>query len=602
MPAQLKHRLRLFECKDVDDNPRVRMRADQRVGRQNVATTIVERVAEGATVPGVPFTERASCKSVTAKLGTRNWKEHYVERCEQDRVERQAERARLDHLRCTYRPEVRDFAHLYDHGDIPHLQVPEPWLKIWKRNIYCEQCLARTTPGVGRVECLTCPVVQHVKCTHFNAFERAEASRSEASDANRSTDGLHRHHWRCAECLEYMADAVVKHRHAVRQKKMHRNAARYIVQLQCWSRMVGARIRHRKAKWAAELVQAQLRGKQVRRGFHAMFGPTLYRPYRITVSDATGLAIPSRWAGKLVEVYAVCTVVRSEEDMYRDVIANQVARVDVQPRLLDFKHSRVKFDETVLCNGSTSQAVLAVTVLAVPKNPSEPFDPLATPTFEFLGQAELSLEDAVLYSKRTLATLKLGPCIHEVHDQHSQKAQRMLHLDRPVTGQVSVAVKPCSHWFTNCGYIHEIPAGETLRETKKRWWAVLVNAHLYISNRPTDAKPRFTLPLKDAHLKLHKSSQGYSLEIRGADFFHVFCCDSDHDVSKWYNKCNTARTHEAQRKQWKHLSLLQTMGVFGGSKEHEVDRRGSASTKAQAPAPVRKRRTALVSSNIGLIG
>ena len=88
------------------------MAADERVGRHLVATSIEERIAEGAAVPSVPFEDRASCKAVTAKTRTRNWKEQYEDRCDQDSQDREVERQRVDHLRRTYRPKIEDFNHL----------------------------------------------------------------------------------------------------------------------------------------------------------------------------------------------------------------------------------------------------------------------------------------------------------------------------------------------------------------------------------------------------------------------------------------------------------------------------------------------------------
>jgi hypothetical protein len=611
---ELKHKLKLFDARSADKKERPRMAADERVGRHLVATSIEERIAEGAAVPSVPFEDRASCKAVTAKTRTRNWKEQYEDRCDQDSQDREVERQRVDHLRRTYRPKIEDFSHLYDHGDIPVLQVPEPWLKIWKRNMYCEQCMTRTTPGVTRVECLTCPVVQHVMCTDFcgSSASRTTSRRKSGSTTIRKhqhgADGgdankVQRHHWRCSNCLDDMVDAIKCQRRAVRKKRLHRNAARLIVQLQCWSRMIGARLRHRRCIWAANFVQGHRRGKQVRREFRQKFAPSLHRPYRITVKDSTGLAIPREWAGKLVEVHVICTVLRSPEDMLCDVAANQVARIDVPHRLLDFKNCRVKFDETVVCNGSTSQAILVVTVVAAPKNPSDAFDPLATHNFEFLGQAELPLEDVVLYYKHRTATLQLGPYVHEVCDQDSMKTIRIAHHDRTAAGQITVDVSPCSLLNSGAGYINEIPSGDAVRESKKRWWAVLANHHLMLMSRPTEGKVKFNLPLKNSHIRLLKSDAGFSFEVRGSDFFHAFCCAKNDDVSKWYHKCMAARVPEHRHK-WSKLSILQSLGVLGRTKgatnAEQGARRGSV--KAAQPLRQRTRRAALSSSDIGLLG
>ena len=587
----LRHRLRLFdgrapvEVAEIDHNNN---------GRVSISETIVERISEGATIPSVPFKERDSCKSVTSKTRTRNWKDRFEFRCKQDSLAREEERLRLDELRRSYRPRIENFKHLYDHTDLSHLQVPEPWLEVWKRNLYCEICWKITTPGVGRYECLTCPVVQHLACTR-------------SKHDNRNIESTMRHNWRCAECTEYMDDAIRFHWHEVRQKRLHRKAARYIILLQCWVRMMAARRRHRKIRLAAQLIQSHFRGKKTRRLFRQQYGPTLFRPFRITVNEVTGMTIPPSWAGNIVEVYVICTIIRSEECIYHDVLANQVARVDMSHRLLDFGNCRVIWDDTQLCLGSTSRTILVMTVLALPKKPQDLFDPLATQNFEFLGQAEFPLEDTILYSKRNrVATLQLGPYVHDICDQQTMRSIKFHRYDHIISGEIRININPCSHAFSNAGYLSELPAKDAvISDSKKRWWIVLANSHLMLLNKPTDAKPKFTFPLKDLlNIRLNKSVNCFSLELKGPNFYYIFSHLNSSEVSRWYHKCLYARNHNEHRSQWKHLNTLIKLGISGAkTSTTKSDEIVAGSIGLSEPQPQRRlRRAALSSTDIGLLG
>ena len=147
---------------------------------------------------------------MTSKTRTRNWKDRFNSAASKIPL---LNRLRRENFVEVIVHELRT-KHLYDHTDLSHLQVPEPWLEVWKRNLYCEICWKITTPGVGRYECLTCPVVQHLACTR-------------SKHDNRNIESTMRHNWRCAECTEYMDDAIRFHWYEVRQKRLHRKAAIY---------------------------------------------------------------------------------------------------------------------------------------------------------------------------------------------------------------------------------------------------------------------------------------------------------------------------------------------------------------------------------------
>ena len=250
-----------------------------------------------------------------------------------------------------------------------------------------------------------------------------------------------------------------------------------IILLQCWVRMMAARRRHRKIRLAAQLIQAHFRGSK--QGGYSVNNLVL-RYSGLSVSQSTkSLVWPFPcWAGNIVEVYVICTIIRSEECIYHDILANQVARVDMSHRLLDFGNCRVIWDDTQLCLGSTSRTILVMTVLALPKKPQDLFDPLATQNFEFLGQAEFPLEDTILYSKRNrVATLQLGPYVHDICDQQTMRSIKFHRYDHIISGEIE-SISIHVHAFSN-RIPRELPAKDAVISDSKNDGGLFWRIHIW---------------------------------------------------------------------------------------------------------------------------
>lgn len=179
---------------------------------------------------------------MTEKSKNRSWKNMYNDRCESEAAQRSEVRAKRDFERKNYKPVVYDFSWLYAKNEVEAVVAPEPWQPTWNRNLYCEKCWALTTPGAGRVECITCPVVQHIGC----AFQYSD----EVPDV-----------WMCDECVGTMEDSINRQKNAAADKRAVELSQRSAVLLQRQIRMfVKARF-FRKLMYYVCFFQGLVRGE-----------------------------------------------------------------------------------------------------------------------------------------------------------------------------------------------------------------------------------------------------------------------------------------------------------------------------------------------------
>jgi hypothetical protein len=166
----------------------------------------------------------------------------YNSRCETEAAQRSEVRAKRDFERKNYKPVEYDFSWLYAKNEVEAVVAPEPWQPTWNRNLYCEKCWALTTPGAGRVECITCPVVQHVGC----AFQYSD----EVPDV-----------WMCDDCVNTMEDSINRQKKATADKRAVERQQRSAVLLQRQMRMfVKARF-FRKLMYYVCFFQGLVRGE-----------------------------------------------------------------------------------------------------------------------------------------------------------------------------------------------------------------------------------------------------------------------------------------------------------------------------------------------------
>lgn len=166
--------------------------------RENISNAILSKVEETASVEGrLTLRDNPRFQAITKHEGL-SWEDKYTTRCKVSSSTRQAARDKELFAIKNYKPVMFDMSWL----SVPVVQldvVPETWKPIWNRNLLCNVCNQAATPGVGRLQCHTCPVVQHVSCT----FEFAEQVPDQ---------------WLCSECVEHL-ELTVKENAAKVQRR-----------------------------------------------------------------------------------------------------------------------------------------------------------------------------------------------------------------------------------------------------------------------------------------------------------------------------------------------------------------------------------------------
>ena len=344
--------------------------------------------------------------------------------------------------------------------------------------------------------------------------------------------------WVCDGCADALVDSLSRD-HGSRSRLAgirRRHSAAVIIQRNVRTHLSKTCYRHFRKSLVQ--IQGRARGYRAQAYFRNRFSRG-YRPVKIRIIGAeTKLHFEHPVASAIV----IVTLLSNEN---RDVFRKQIHRQESDMAKLSFatesgETCAVNWEEDggsikVPCTQARVDAVF--TLISVTPKPGSTAGVCTSNscTTEFLGQAFFDLHDSLLFSRRVIRKLDLGPCEVEPIDTPGSypKLAKIQNMQRShVTGCIEIEVLPCSHLTSKCGYVSEVPTAHERAKPSKTWFLVLEGALLRLFESPTDAKPRYTRNLAFATVKLHRKTS--VLEIRaGGDWAHLISCHDTQDLRKW---------------------------------------------------------------------
>ena len=290
-------------------------------------------------------------------------------------------------------------------------------------------------------------------------------------------------------------------------------------------------------------INGMVRGFLSRIQFRKVF-QLVYRPFKVKVHDVNNVLLAHYESGRGAEASVIVTVLKSDDVVEVGSMEKQLFRHDTAGEKMGLPVLNVHGETVVkdvkwsppasmVVPSTTCQVVAYFTLVCYAKSQNEQ----EGGEREFLGQASLDINDALLYSRRTLKTLRLGYLENEPQDRGNQKQSRLQNPWRRASGEATVEIVPCSNVTSCCGYMDEVDEHRRLAP-KKKWWVVLVDGVLMIQLRPADQKTKYHIKMKELQVKYHKSSG--VIDLKGLDFNMALTCTDVHDRKRWWAKMSAA--------------------------------------------------------------
>lgn len=497
-----------------------RITLDVRPGcRETISQSIEARVSKTAAVEGKAF-GAGRYDEMGTRHGAKAWEKAYSAKCQVEAEKRKHVRDSAKHAIKNYKPVVFDFSWTVCKPVAvgPTEVAPEKWKEIWNRNLLCSVCNCAATPGVGRLECHTCPVVQHASCTY--EFEEDVPDQ-----------------WLCEECVVQLKLTVEENEEKRQMQQLRVAQLSSALVLQRAIRMYIQYRYYKRLSRVLKSLQGHTRGFLSRIRFHRTFTKApFYWPFRVRIVSTSINAEDheSCHDGKAAEAMAVVTVLKNEKN---DDMKQQLYRFETSLEKLSPSQGgesvTAKWGETVLVPVSVASVTTCVTITTCAKNQNEQ----EQGTSEFVGQALLDVTDVLLRRRHTKATVPLGPFKYEVKERNGA---RILNQWRQTKGSVTLEILPSSHVTSQCGFLDEVTVTSNRVSPKRKWFVILLDNTLMMQHRPYDTKPKISFSLTKASVKLNNTVIGAPgvIEVRTnlGSGMHAFTCPDVHERNRWFSK------------------------------------------------------------------